>query len=149
MAELAKGGSAPPRQRTERMLRFTAVVFAVAVIVHGADHLRRGINASPEAVRGAGGLQFVAGAIAVVLVFRGDRSAGLWAAYVGFISAAGFAAAHLAPHWSALSDPYTGSAVAPHVTGLSWFTALFEIAADFAFGIAGLRAHRERVQVSS
>jgi hypothetical protein len=64
------------------------------------------------------------------------------AAFVGFLSAAGFAAAHLLPHWSALSDPYTGSAVAPYVNGFSWFSALFEIAADLAFGVASIRAMR-------
>ena len=46
------------------------------------------------------------------------------------------------PQWSAFSDPYTGRQVAPGVTGSSWFTALFEIAADTAFGVAGLRAMR-------
>jgi hypothetical protein len=145
MAETMARAHAPERQRSEQLLRLTAVIFAVAVLAHGADHVRRGIDASTEVVRGAGGLQFLAGAVAVVLVFRGHRSAAAaWAAYVGLISAAGFAAAHLLPHWSAFSDPYTGGAVAPHVTTFSWFTALFEIAADIAFGVAGLRVLRER-----
>ena len=144
MAETMARARAPERQASERLLRMTAAVFAVAVVVHGADHLRRGIDASTELVRGAGALQFIAGAIAVVLVFRGHRSAPVWAASVGLASAVGFAAAHLLPHWSAFSDAYTGSVVAPHVTAFSWFTALFEIAADLAFGIAGLTAVRAR-----
>jgi len=125
--------------RAERLLRITAVVFAVAVVVHGADHLRRGPDAVTEVVRGAGAIQFVLGAVAVVLVFRRHQLAPTMAVYVGFISALGFAAAHLLPQWSAFSDPFTGSAVAPGVTAFSWFAALFEIGADIAFGVAGLR----------
>lgn len=91
---------------------------------------------------GAGTTQFVVGALAVVLVIRRHRLAPAVAAAVGMASAVGFAAAHLLPHWSAFSDPFTGNAVAPHVNTLSWFTALFEIAADVAFGVAGLRILR-------
>jgi hypothetical protein len=61
----------------------------------------------------------------------------------------GFTAAHLLPHWSAFSDSFTGSEVAPHVTAFSWFAALFEIGADLAFGWAGLRVLRARGYVVS
>jgi hypothetical protein len=144
MADLTLDGRA--RQRVpegvahDRYLRVTAAVFAVAVVVHGADHLRRGVDVVTTVVRDAGAIQFVLGAVAVVLVFRGHRWAPAAAVFVGFASAAGFSAAHLLPHWSAFSDPYVGSVVAPRVNGLSWFSALFGIAADLAFGIAGLRA---------
>ncbi len=128
--------------RSDR-LRVTAVVFAVAVAVHGADHLRRGVDAIAGVVLGAGTTQFVVGALAVVLVFWRHRLAPIVAAAVGMTSAVGFAAAHLPPHWSAFSDPFTGNAVAPHVNTLSsWFTALFEITADVAFGVAGLQLLR-------
>lgn len=50
--------------------------------------------------------------------------------------------AHRLARCSAFSDPFTGNAVAPHVIALSWFTALFEIAADVAFGVAGLQLLR-------
>lgn len=130
--------------RGERLLRITAVIFAVAVTVHGADHVRRGIDSISSTVFGAGTLQYAAGAVAVVLVFRRHRLAPAAAAIVGLQSAVGFTAAHLLPHWSALSDPFVGSAVGPHVTAFSWFTALFEIAADLAFGIVGLQLLRNR-----
>ena len=123
----------------DRWLRVTAVVFAAAVLVHGVDHLRRGVDAVTTVVRDAGAIQFVLGAVAVILVFRGHRWAPAAAVFVGFASAAGFGAAHLLPHWSSFSDPFTGSVIAPHVNGFSWFSALFEIAADVAFGVAGLR----------
>jgi len=128
----------------DQWLRITAAVFAVAVVVHGIDHLRRGVDVVTTVVRDAGAIQFVSGAVVVFLVFRRHRWAPAAAAFVGFASAAGFAAAHLLPHWSAFSDPYTGSVVAPNVNGFSWFSALFEIAADLAFGIAGLQALRAR-----
>ncbi len=123
-------------------LSLTAVVFAVAVTVHGTDHLRRGVDATSGVVLGAGATQFVIAALAVVLVFRRHRLAPAVAVAVGMASAVGFAAAHLLPHWSGFSDPFTGHTVAPHVNAYSWSTALFEIAADVAFGVAGLQVLR-------
>jgi hypothetical protein len=130
--------------RNERFLRMTASVFLVALVVHGADHLRRGTEVITSVVRDAGAIQAVAGVIAVVLVFRRHRLAPAVAAAVGFASAIGFIAAHLVPHWSVFSDSFTGSAVAPRVNAFSWFAALFEIAADLAFAVAGLRVMRSR-----
>lgn len=137
-------GALVPKTDTTRSdrLRVTAVVFAVAVAVHGADHLRRGIDATTGFVLGAGTTQLIVSALAVVLVFRRHRLAPIVAAAVGLASAVGFAATHLLPRWSPFSDPFTGNSVAPHVTALSWFTALFEIAADVAFGVAGLQLRR-------
>jgi len=129
--------------KAERRLRGTAVVFAVAVGVHGADHLRRGADVVTGVVRDAGAAQAVLVAFGVVLVFRRHRLAALVAVIVGFLSAFSFSAAHLLPQWSAFSDPFTGSAVAPRVTAFSWFTAAFEIAAGVAFGIAGLQRMKE------
>jgi hypothetical protein len=62
---------------------------------------------------------------------------------VGLVSAIGFSAAHLLPQWSAFSDPFTGSAVAPGVTVFSWFAAVFEIAAGLAFAAAGFQLMRD------
>ena len=132
---------------SERFLRTTAVVFAIALLVHGADHLRRGVGVITDVVLGAGTAQAVVGAAVVVLVFRRHRLAPGLAAGVGIASAVGFAVAHLLPHWSALSDPYTGSVVAPHVNAFSWFSALFEIGADLAFGVVALQILRARAEV--
>src|SRR5947209_943279 len=87
--------------RSEQLLRFTAAVFAVAFVLHGADHVRRGVDVITGVVRAAGAVQAVAGAIAVVLVLRRHRLAPTVAVVVGFASAVGFTAAHLLPHWSA------------------------------------------------
>lgn len=131
-----------PRSADEALLRRTAIVFLAALIVHGADHAVRGLDVITELVSTAGSIQFLLGVIAVLLVFMRHRSAPTLAILVGFPSAVGFAMAHLLPEWGAFSDPYVGANVAPGVTWFSWFTALFEIAADLAFGWAGLRARR-------
>ncbi len=132
-----------PFSKAERRLRVTAVVFAVALVVHGADHVRRGIDVVTEVVRAAGATQAILVALAVVLVFRRHRLAPLVAVIVGLVSAVGFGAAHLLPQWSAFSDPFTGAAVAPGVTAFSWFAAAFEIVAGLAFSVAGLQQMSE------
>ena|SRR5438477_4842433 len=146
MAETTAGALVPEREsetfRGERLLRVTAAIFAVALVVHGADHLRRGIDVITDVVLGAGATQAAAAAAAIVLVFRRHRLAPAVAAVVGLTSAAGFTGAHLLPHWSAFSDAFTGSAVAPHVNAFSWFAALFEIVADIAFALVGLQLLR-------
>jgi hypothetical protein len=53
-------------------------------------------------------------------------------------------AERLLPQWSAFSDPFMGTAVAPGVTAFSWFAAAFEIAAGLAFGVAGLQLMKEK-----
>ncbi len=128
----------------DRLLRATAVVFLVALLVHAADHLRRGFGVLTPTVFWAGNLQLTLAVIAVVLVFLGHRWAPAAAIAVGFPSAIGFTAAHVLPHWSTFSDSFTGAHPAPGVTGFSWFAALFEISADLAFGFAGVHALRER-----
>jgi hypothetical protein len=128
----------------DRLLRSTGVVFLVALLVHAADHLRRGFDVLTATVFWAGNFQLAAAVVALVLVFRGHRWAPAAAVMVGFASAVGFTAAHLLPHWSTFSDSFTGAEVAPDVTAFSWFAALFEIGADLAFGWAGLRMLRAR-----
>src|SRR3954465_2399460 len=128
----------------DKILRSTGLVFLVALLVHGADHLRRGVDAVTTHVFWSGNVQFVMAAIALVLVFRHHRLAPALALGVGFASAFGFVAAHLLPHWSAFSDAFTGAHHAPGVTALSWFAATFEIVAGLALGVTGLRALRTR-----
>jgi hypothetical protein len=123
-----------------RALRTTAVVFLSALLVHGADHARRGIEI-PSTISIVGGLQFALGVFAVTLVLREHRLGPVAAVAVGFPSALLFVSAHLLPGGN---DPYTGSSPAAGVTAFSWFTAVFEIAADIAFGVAGAVLLRRR-----
>ena len=123
-------------------LRTAAVVFAIALAVHGADHVRRGMDVLTPQVFWLGNVQIVLSIVTLVLVFRHHRWAPAFAIGVGFASAIGFSAAHLLPHWSSFSDAFTGAHHAPGVTVFSWFAAGFEIVAGLLLGVAGLRALR-------
>src|SRR4051794_37534818 len=129
-------------RRPPNVLRVAAVVFALALLVHGADHLRRGMDVVTAEVFWLGTLQLVLSAVTLVLIFRGHRLAPAFAVGVGFASATGFSASHLLPHWSAFSDAFTGAHHAPDVTAFSWLAAIFEIGAGLVLGVAGLRALR-------
>jgi len=135
-------GSVGLARRSPEPLRVAAVVFAVALLVHGADHLRRGMDVVTPEVFWLGNVQLVLSLVTLVLVFRGHRWAPAFAVGVGFASAAGFSAAHLLPHWSAFSDSFTGAHHASGVTAFSWIAATFEIAAGLGLGITGLWALR-------
>ncbi|MET9213268.1 MULTISPECIES: hypothetical protein [unclassified Nocardia] len=135
----------PETTAPETTLRAATAVFAVALVVHGADHLRRGMDATSALVNALGTLQLLAALLVVVLVFRRHSAAPLAAVIVGFASAAGFFVVHLLPDWfGPLSDSFVNAPADANVTGFSWFAALFEISADLAVGLAGLRVLRER-----
>lgn len=116
-----------------RVLRATAAVFLVALLIHGADHLRRGFDVLTPEVFWAGNFQLAMALTTVALVFMRHRWAPVAAIAIGFPSAIGFVAAHLLPHWSSFSDAFPGG----HVDGWSWAAAIIEIVADLAFGLAG------------
>jgi hypothetical protein len=119
-------------------------LFLAALLFHGADHVRRGFDVITPWVFWAGNLQLTLALVAVGLVFLRSWWGPLAAVAIGLPSAIGFTAAHVLPHWSAFSDPFTGTLVAPHVTGMSWAAALAEIAADIAFAAAGYAVLRMR-----
>ena len=129
--------------RDDRLLRATGAVFAVALVVHGVDHMRRGIDVISTEVFWLGNVQTVGAVVALFLVFTGHRWGPAAALAIGFASAVGFTVVHVFPYWSVLSDNFPGAESSAGVTAYSWFAALFEIAADVAFGWAGLRALRD------
>jgi hypothetical protein len=92
-----------------------ALLLTAADVLHALDHTRQGRHL-PSEVYVAGVAGWIALAVLLVLVARDHRLAAPYAAAVGVSVAAGFLAVHLAPHWSAFSDPY--SAFAPDA--LSW-----------------------------
>ena len=128
---------------TQQLLRYAAVAFAVALLIHGADHARRGMEVVSSQIQWAGNTQAVLGVITVVLVFLRHRWGPYAAIGIGFASAIGFTAAHLLPSWGVFSDSVLTPAAGAGVTWFSWLTALLEIAADLAFGWAGLTAWRQ------
>lgn len=129
------------RDETDPVLRWAALAYIAAVLVHGGDHLRRGLDAVTAQVLWAGRLQFAVALVVVVLVLRGHRAAPAASALLGFTSAALFVVVHFLPGSGAFSDAFTGSHVGPGVTALSWVAAIVEVAAGVALGCAGLRAH--------
>ena len=117
-----------------RLLRYACIFYAIGLVVHGADHLRRGIDVLTPEVIWAGTLTNVIGLIVITLVFSGHRLAPLAAAGVGFSFAAGLAAVHLLPEWSAFSDALPGG---EEVEATSWAAVLIEFAGLLALGAAG------------
>jgi hypothetical protein len=135
-----------PEQRIDwdHVFRWSAILFAVAVGLHTADHLRRGMDVVPPAVMVAGTVQLVVGAATVVLVFRGSRWAPHAAIAIGFLSAVGFTAAHMLPTWGFFSDSFVNAPPASRVTWFSWVTAVCEILADVLFALVGMAVLRSR-----
>ena len=124
-----------------RALYAAGVLFAVGSAVHTIDHLRRGQGSVTEALYWVGNLALVLQAVVITLILTRHRMAPMAAAAGGFVLAAGFAAAHWLPEWSALSDPVW------EVDDATWFSFLasgLEIAGAVAIGVAGLAVVRER-----
>jgi hypothetical protein len=116
-----------------RLLRYATILYAIGLVLHSADHVRRGIDASTPEVIWLGNITTVIGLIVIALVFSGHPLAPLGADDKGFGSAVGDTAVHLHPHWSAISDSFPDGGVG--VT--SWAVVLIEIAGLLALGAAG------------
>lgn len=138
----APGSEAAEVRAAAERLRGPGIVFAVALALHAADHLRRSFSTLTPEVLWAGNLQTVGAAATLVLIFRRHRWAPLAAIAIGFPSAVGFVAAHLLPHWSAFSDSFIGARPEAHVNAFSWLAAVGEILADLWLGWAGLQVVR-------
>ncbi|MEZ0050332.1 hypothetical protein ABIA30_001330 [Mycobacterium sp. MAA66] len=128
----------------ERIFRWAAALFVVALVLHGADHLRRGMDVVRPAVMVGGTLQLILAAATVALVITRNRWAPSAAVVIGFVSAVGFAAAHLLPTWGFFSDSFIDAPPWARVTAFSWVTAIVEIAADLIFGVVGVLVLRAR-----
>jgi hypothetical protein len=115
------------------------LVFLATMVLHGADHVRQGTgNLTPEVFWGG----MVLGVLALSslpFTLRRHPRAPLVAAVVGLWTVVAVSASHLAPHWSAASDPYPGQGL----DAWSWAAMLSEVAAALAFGVLGaVRAGR-------
>jgi hypothetical protein len=121
-------------------------LFTGAVLLHGADHLRRGVDAIDRDVLWAGTAAALVEVAVVVLVCGRHRTAPLAAAVTGLSLAAGYVVVHFLPSRGWLSDAL---ASAPDVTALSWTAASVEVVAGLALGIAGLVVLRNRGGIAS
>jgi hypothetical protein len=127
------------RHRGEPLVAASAL-FVVANIAHTIDHVRQGVGRLSGEVLAGGTLISIFAALTLFLALsRHPRTASV-ATIVGFASALGIAAAHIAPHWSVLSDSYLDL----RVDVGSWVIVSIEIAAGFALGVVGLRERRLR-----
>jgi ammonia channel protein AmtB len=114
-----------------------ALALTVADVLHALDHTRQGRDLAGEVyVVGVAG--WIALAVMLVLIARRHPLAAPYAAAVGVSVAVGFLLVHVAPHWSAFSDPY--SAFDPDA--LSWALVVLPIAAALLLLVHALRAMR-------
>jgi hypothetical protein len=135
MAEQA-ARSRETSSREQVFLRNAAILYGVGLVLHLADHMRRGTDVLTGEVNLLGTISTVAGVIVIGLVMTRHRLAPVAAIALGFPVAIGVAMVHLIPHWSDFSDAFPGSTTG--VNGLSWTVVLIEIAGAFALGLAGL-----------
>jgi hypothetical protein len=130
----------------DRLLAWAASAFTVAVLLHNADHLRRGVDAVARDVFWAGTSSIAIEVAVVVLACQRHRLAPLFAAATGWSLTAGYVVVHFLPARSWLSDSLPdGTDVSP----LSWAAASLEVAAAVALGVAGTLVLRRRGGLAS
>jgi hypothetical protein len=132
--------SDPPTAR--RSLSVAVIVFAAAFGLHGIDHLRRGMAASPPSIMVGGMIQGIFVVVAVVLILRHHRWASWAAIVVGFGSAVLFFYAHLVPTFLPSFQDSFISGPRINVTWFSWLTAVAEVGTGLVLGYVGLQARR-------
>ena len=113
-------------------LTAASVVFGLAILFHTADHIRRGTGSLTREVLWGGAFLALVNFATIGLVLRRHPRAPLFCAFVGLWTALGVSAAHLAPHWSAFSDPYPDLSL----DALAWVAMLSEVVA--ALGLAAV-----------
>src|SRR5438874_12199975 len=114
------------------------ILFIAANLLHTADHQRQGTAGLSWEILAGGSAITIAAVASLVLAWRGDERAPIFGAVLGLSAAAGIAASHLAPHWSAFSDSYPEI----HADAISWVVVLLEIAGALWLSAAGLRELR-------
>jgi hypothetical protein len=136
------------RENGAEILRWAAIAFVIGFGIHGLDHLRRGMSASPPFIMVGGAIQGLFVAVAVAMALTRRRRAPEAAIAVGFGSAVVFTYAHLLPTFL---PGYQDSFISPphiNVTWFSWFSALTEIGTGIVFAVAGIRARRSAGEAS-
>lgn len=139
-------GTTGPEDGTGRLLLGAVAFFAAAVLVHGADHARRGADSISGDVFWLGTAALVLEVGVVVLGCQRHRLAPLAAATAGFSLTAGYIGVHFLPARSWLSDSFTSGT---GVSALSWGAASLEVIAALTLGLAGWIALRRRGGLAS
>lgn len=128
------------RLRTLDPLALAAIAFVVANVLHTLDHFRQGVGGLSAEIVVAGSTLTVLAVVVMVMALQRHPRAPAFAAVVGLSGAVGIAASHLAPHWSALSDPYPDISV----DALSWIVMLAEIGTALLLAIVAVRELRRQ-----
>jgi hypothetical protein len=129
------------RALTGTALGRAALLLTAADVLHAIDHTRQGRDLASEVyVVGVAG--WIALALLLFLIATGHRLAAPYAAAVGLSVAIGFLAVHVAPHWSAVSDPYSGF----DPDALSWALVVLPVVAavNLVWRAAQARARTRR-----
>jgi hypothetical protein len=116
-------------------LTTAASLFVATNVLHSLDHARQGFDRLNVEIVVAGSLLTAGAVVALVLALRADRRAAAVCLAVGTSAVLGVAASHLAPHWSALSDPYPDLSL----DVLSWAVMLAELAAAAVLAVVSAR----------
>jgi len=133
-------------RRTNQLLGWAVTFFTVAVVIHGADHARRGTDSIGRDVFWLGTSAITVEVAVVVLVCQRHRLAPLAAATAGFSLAFGYVVVHFLPARSWFSDSFTSGDGAG---ALSWAAAFLEVIAALTLGIVGLATLRQRGGLTS
>ena len=114
------------------------ILFIAVNLLHTVDHQRQGTaGLTTEIVLGGAAITLAAIA-SLVLALRRDARAPIFGAVLGLSAAAGIAASHIAPHWSAFSDSYPQI----HADAVSWVVVLLEIAGALLLASVAVRQLR-------
>jgi hypothetical protein len=110
------------------------MLFVAVNLLHTADHQRQGTEGLTTEIMLGGSAITIAAIASLVLALRRDERSPIFAAVVGLSAAAGIAASHIAPHWSAFSDSY------PEIgaDAISWVVVALEIAGGLLLAGVGL-----------
>ena len=116
-----------------------ATLFAIGVVVHNADHVRRGAEAVEPDVFWLGTAAVGMEVAIVGLICQRHRTAPLAAAVAGLGLAAGYLFVHFLPERTWLSDPLVAQS---DIDRWSVIAASIEVVAALALGLVGLIALR-------
>jgi hypothetical protein len=114
------------------------IIFIAVNLLHTADHQRQGSKGLTWEIYAGGSAITLAALASLVLAARRDERAPIFGAVLGLSAAAGIAASHIAPHWSALSDSYPQI----HADAISWVVVLLEIAGALLLAAVSVRELR-------
>lgn len=121
-----------------RAFRYVAIAYAVGLVVHTADHVRRGADAVTPQVFWLGMAGTVLAVLAIVAILVGHRRAPELAVLAGFSQAIGVLLVHFGPPMGAFSDPLLGRGLG----GGSVAAAMTEVIGAIAAGVVGARLLR-------